>query len=328
VKLGDTIYSTNNKILLEKFENLPAIMCIQQTAEKKIITEENIVESNWKGMGITVGAITNRVTSQIDVLAGIEPGTEEYEELSYRIISGQHFQQNSIDSVKGIEIKPMPSHWYSLRNCTNDFDKRICAHNKPYFMIYRYEETRKIYKDYINKSQVNSMKRFGKTLDILLASANLTEEETKFIEYYYKYFPVCTEPSTMNRICWHIEKETDEYKLQLKEKCLSYNFLKYGVLCHKKTRECVEELFRFYTDKLATYRANRKNKTADTSMERTAFTQYVRAELKQIDKQREVFDVLIDLANQKKMGKQFIWELYGPEVIERIIEVNDIVNTE
>lgn len=72
-------------------------MCVQKSAEKKYITEEEIVKSNWNGMGITVGAITNRVTSQIDVLAGFERETKEYEELSYRIICGQLYQQSSIN---------------------------------------------------------------------------------------------------------------------------------------------------------------------------------------------------------------------------------------
>lgn len=93
---GDSIYTTNNEVLVNNYRELPAIMCVQQSAPKKIITEEEVIKSNWAGMGITVGAITNRVTSQIDVQAGFEEGSEEYKELARRCRCGQLYQQASI----------------------------------------------------------------------------------------------------------------------------------------------------------------------------------------------------------------------------------------
>lgn len=94
---GDTIYSTNNDILLSKYKDLPSILCIQETAEKKIITEEEIIKSNWLGMGISVGAITNRVTAMYDKIVMFDKDSDEYKEIYDRIIHGQNFQQNSIN---------------------------------------------------------------------------------------------------------------------------------------------------------------------------------------------------------------------------------------
>lgn len=94
--MGDSIYTTNNEVLVNNYRELPAIMCVQQSAPKKTITETEVVKSNWAGMGITVGAITNRVTSQIDVQAGYEEGSEEYKELARRCRCGQLYQQASI----------------------------------------------------------------------------------------------------------------------------------------------------------------------------------------------------------------------------------------
>lgn len=48
-------------------------------------------------MGISVGAITNRVTAMYDKIVTFEKDSDEYNELYDRIIHGQNFQQNSIN---------------------------------------------------------------------------------------------------------------------------------------------------------------------------------------------------------------------------------------
>lgn len=222
----------------------------------------------------------------------------------------------------------MPNYWYSLRSCKTDFDKSICAQYKPYFMIYRYDKVKKEYKDYLTKNEINSLKRFGKTLEELLNSKELTEDESIFIEYYYKYLPICIQPSTMNRICWHIESAMDGYKIELKEKKISYNFLKYGCVCHKQTVARIKEMFQFYLDKLRRYRKDNKGNNVDLLKERSVFVKYIREELKEIKEQHEVFDALIDIADEKSMGKQFIWEVYGAEIVDRIEEVRQYANYE
>ena len=218
----------------------------------------------------------------------------------------------------------MPSHWYSLRACKTDFDKSICAQYKPYFMIYRYDKVKTDYKDYLAKNKVNALKKFGRTLDELLNSDDLTEAEAEFVKYYYQYMPVCIQPSTMNRICWYVESFVDEYKIQLNARKLSYDFLKYHCICHTETKEKVEELFGFYIDKLSLYRKDKRGANADLIREKIIFNQYIREQLKQIERQNEVLNILIDIADRSSMGKQFIWEIYCPELLDRIEEVKEV----
>lgn len=226
--------------------------------------------------------------------------------------------------MKGIKAKPMPSHWYSIRSCKTDFDKSICAQYKPYFMIYRYDKIKKDYKDYIEKSRINAIKRFGKSLDELLDSQSLTEQEAEFIEYYNKYMPVCTNPSTMNQICWYMESMDNNYKIELNERRMPYEYLKYSCLCHKEIREKVEELFQLYQDKLSLYRKDKHGSNGELAKEKIVFCQYIRDQLLQIDKQNEVFNALIDISDRNHMGRQFVWEVYCPELLDRIEEVKEV----
>ncbi len=93
---GDLVMLTDNEVLVNRLVPSPALMCAQRRAEKKIVTEEDLIQSNIIAFGDEIGKITNRVTSMFDVIAQYEEGTKEYEVLDYRIKCGQCFQQNSM----------------------------------------------------------------------------------------------------------------------------------------------------------------------------------------------------------------------------------------
>lgn len=75
---------------------LPAIMCVQRKAPKKVVTEEDLIQSNIDSFGDDIGKTTNWITSMFEVQAGFDRGSEEYRELAYRIRCGQLLQQNAI----------------------------------------------------------------------------------------------------------------------------------------------------------------------------------------------------------------------------------------
>ena len=92
--MGDALITTDNKVLLENTRDLPAIMCVQRKAEKKLITEELLVEANKNSFGDEIGTTTNHVTAMYDLLPLFDKDSEEYRTLEYRIMSGQLYQQN------------------------------------------------------------------------------------------------------------------------------------------------------------------------------------------------------------------------------------------
>lgn len=95
--MGDTNMCSDNPILLKRTLNSPTIVCVQRKAEKKIVTEDDIILANKLAFNDDIGTVTNHVTSMFEVQAGYSPDSEEYRVLDYRIKCGQLYQQNTID---------------------------------------------------------------------------------------------------------------------------------------------------------------------------------------------------------------------------------------
>lgn len=94
-KDGDLVMLTDDETLVNRFTPLPAIMCAQRRAAKKIVSEDDIIRSNVNSFGDEIGKITNRVTSMYEVRARYDKDSLEYKELDYRIKCGQLLQQDS-----------------------------------------------------------------------------------------------------------------------------------------------------------------------------------------------------------------------------------------
>jgi hypothetical protein len=86
---GDIVFLTDNNVLVNRLEPLPALMCAQRKADKKISTEKDFIESNISSFGNEIGSTTNRITGMYEVRDGFSPHSKEHEVLSYRIKCGQ-----------------------------------------------------------------------------------------------------------------------------------------------------------------------------------------------------------------------------------------------
>lgn len=95
-KDGDMYLITNNKVLVENTLNLPAIMCVQRKAAKKVIEESDLILANKNSFGDEIGKTTNRATTMFDMQAQFSPDSDEYKVLDYRIKCSQLYQQNAI----------------------------------------------------------------------------------------------------------------------------------------------------------------------------------------------------------------------------------------
>ena len=93
---GDTNMCTDNSIILKKTLNSPTIICLQKRAEKIAPGESDIVEANKLAFNDEIGEVTNRITEMIVRRDSFPVDSEEYKELSYRIMCGQHYQQVTI----------------------------------------------------------------------------------------------------------------------------------------------------------------------------------------------------------------------------------------
>lgn len=235
-KDGDLVMLTDNRILVECMKELPALMCAQRKAKKVVPTEEDIIRSNIASFGDDIGKITNRVTAMYEIQSRYPPESREYQTLEFRIRSGQLFQQNAIDKAKGIISKPMPKYWYdraaiwkdeTMTQEEKEFQNRIVANKKPYFMRYIYPAVMKQYKTYIQNTDMKAMCLFMKTIPELEAQEERTAEEQEFLDYYHDLMPVGTGDSVMNKICRRFEQEFDRYIGKYKSgKTFDYTFMK------------------------------------------------------------------------------------------------------
>lgn len=80
---------TDNRVLVDYHRPLPTLMCIQRRAEKKLVTEDDIVAANIASFGDDIGKTTNWITSMFEVRSKFDKDSEEYKVLSYRINCGQ-----------------------------------------------------------------------------------------------------------------------------------------------------------------------------------------------------------------------------------------------
>ena len=76
---GDLLYTTTNQPLIRNQTNLPALRCVQRKADKKIVTEVDLIESNLQGFGSQIGQITNRCTAITSLMANYSKDSKEYQ---------------------------------------------------------------------------------------------------------------------------------------------------------------------------------------------------------------------------------------------------------
>ena len=254
---SDTVFSTNNDVLLNAFEYKDTLMCIQSNMPKKVPTEEDFINSDINGFGDSIGSVTNRGTNMISLREKFDKNSEEYIRLQYRIRTMMNYQQNSIDRIKGVVAQPIPKEWldprFSKPKSGDDevilkkkvIDYNIAAEIKPWFFIYRYSHLKTELDKYMKSVKSNCKIRFGKTLDNLYVSDNRTEEEEAFIYNYEKYMPISRAPGTMNRICWKIENEFQSVDV-LPDVEFDRSILKSNAAYSQEEYDAIKELYDEY----------------------------------------------------------------------------------
>ena len=333
---GDQVMLTDNSVLVRKLVPLPALMCAQRKAEKRISTEEDFVRSNIESFGNNIGQTTNWITSMFEVQSQFEKGSVEYEELAYRIRCGQLYQQNEIDRAKGIICKPMPKSWHDKHEAkAEDIQKNSCmyrkiaAYRKPYFMRYIYPHLMKQYNTYIKNTNRNAMREFQKTVDELdsAPAETLTERESAFLHFYKAMMPVGIGDCVMNRICRKIEDEFDGYIRRNNDKCkFDYRIMRSDAEYLPRQYNAIRNLLDDYRRKVSSYIAFSTYERVD---EYESFSKLNDMELEFnrecstiCPDQRALCNIVLDLCYLKNSTKRFAWNMCGDQIIVNLLEKN------
>ena len=316
---GDLCFSTDNSVIINGVCPQEAVICQQKTAEKVVVTENDIVESNILAFGNKIGQITNRVTAMIDLQSGFEKNSLEYQTLAYRIICGQLYQQNEIDKFKGIITKEMPKKWYSPDACENDFERSICASRRPYFMVYTRDEYMATFKNYEKTRNATCERMFGKEI------SQLDDEgaEGAFLASYREHYPVLTGNGVMNRICRRAEELIAQCEISIKgRKPFSYDILKNGVNYRPQMKADIRTIYQNYMKDYRTVCKSSDYAGDERAPILSALTEWYRAAMIEVVPDENVLcEILIDIAYTTQHSKQVVWSIVGDEMVLRLMEL-------
>ena len=330
---GDLVMLTDNRILVERLRPLPALMCAQRKAAKRISTEDDFVRSNIESFGNDIGQTTNWVTSMFEVRSRFTSDSDEYETLSYRIRCGQLYQQNAIDKAKGIVCKPMPKDWHDRHAASKieddeerEFYRSIVADKKPYFMRYIYPALMKQYNTYIKNTDRNALREFQMTVADLqaLGDDEITDRQREFLKYYYHRMPVGTGGCVMNKICKRFEDAFDGYigKHNAAVK-FDYYFMRSDAEYTPKQFNAIKRLRDDYNRRLSSYavfadyeRVDEYDSFAALSMMNEEF----RRECSVIcPDNRALCNIILDICYTKSSTKRFAWSMCGDDIIHNLL---------
>ena len=336
---GDILFTTNNKVLIEKHRVMPALNCQQSGSVKtksKDITEEDIAATNRRSFKSKVGSITNIGTAMLNLQANFTPDSKEWKELEKRAICIQHFQQLSIDSVKnGFKMTPMNSQWNTLQACLpkdedddtileiKKFNKPICAYRKPYFFIYRYNNTKATYDKYIKKVDTKLKQKYHISVDELLNREDLSEELIREKEYFYNKCPVDMSPGTINKISWAVcKKFADFNNLQIVP--FDKEIIKSGIAYDMQSYYQVREIYQDYKVNISNLVKKTKNdeiNDEDTGSGEKAMIDFVFKSkfAEACPNERMLCDILIDLLYDKPNAKGVVWDMCGDSIINNLL---------
>lgn len=336
-KDGDLVMLTDNEVLVEKLIELPALMCAQRRAMKKVPTEEDFIRSNIESFGNDIGKTTNWITSMFEVQSKYEPSDPEYQVLEYRIRCGQLYQQNAIDKAKGIVAKPMPREWHD-RHAANqiaDPEKRkfyrdIVADKKPYFMRYIYPALMKQYNTYIKNTDRSALREFQMTVEEMgkLPHNQLTERQKDFLRYYELRLPVGTGNCVMNKICRRFEEEFDGYiGKALGRVKFDYTIMKSGADYTYSQMSAIKKLHEEYCKKLQNYAVFSHYERVDedelVSTVSGMKEEFVRECDAVCQNSTTLCDILLDLCYCRSSSKRFAWDICPDAIIQNLLANNN-----
>jgi hypothetical protein len=327
---GDIVFTTNNPVLLKNTQTTLPIVCSQKKGEKVLITQENLIESDMRGFGDEIGSTTNKITAMFDIQAKFNEQSTEYRTLEYRIMCGQKFQQDAIDKIKGIECKPMPKRWYDKHKISSEdtLNQRIVVDKKPYFFIYNYPELKQEYERYHKLISQKCAMLFGKSLESLLNSDDLTEEERSFVDWYITLNPITDNTSTMNIICHKIEEKLQTMLVERKTKSqtFDYSILKSeGNPYRIEDFKAVQMVYEEYRERCQEFKKNaHKCDKYALSNARELFKENFKAKTFEMCPNRYILgNILLDMCYTNNNSKQFAWDVCGNVFVENLLKKND-----
>jgi hypothetical protein len=181
------------------------------------------------------------------------------------------------------------------------------------------------YKKYIEKSNRNCRFTFGMNIEELEQLEDKTEEQIKYLNYYYNKMPCSLSPSVMNKICWRVENEFDGICTKLKETDFDYSILKSDRRYSKRRYNAIYQIYKEYLEKVKTQKMLFvKQSSEEEHIMRNIFKEGFKAKAYELcNDSEELCNIVLDICYKSDDSKQFAWDICGEVIINNLLKKND-----
>jgi hypothetical protein len=166
------------------------------------------------------------------------------------------------------------------------------------------------------------------SLDELINKINRTDEVELFLKWYYIKMPLSISKSVMNKICWRIEKEFDNYKPSLNTD-FDYTILKTNKQYAKGRYDAIKKLYIEYNEKLKSqsqlYNTQKVDKEERKTLNRMFREQFKIKAYELCSDSEELCNIVIDLCYKSNNSKQFAWDVCGDIIINNLLKNNNYI---
>ncbi|MBD1379194.1 hypothetical protein [Metabacillus arenae] len=342
----DIIATTcNSTVLKSVYHGELPVVYTPPKSEKKVLTQDDLFNSDLFSFGSIIGSITNKSTSGYALLAQLDENTKEYETTMNRVKMCTKLQSAQIDKAKiGREVKGIPSTWVNYQKTEEDesleskskkeFLNRILLDKHPYFFIYLYKGTRNKYKNHVKSYDITCQQKFGMTLDELKKVKRKNKEQREFLNLFEQYSPVIDSDCVMNNLCKYIEsvdfgirniiKNEDE---DIHELYMSGELKEFDESKYKKITKSFNEYKKSINQLISTSSKPEKSSFDDSLYkEKVGIYEKFKSQMINIcDNLDELVDYLIHhhYVEIPNSNKESLWSLYGDHIYFNIKKKND-----
>lgn len=216
-----------------------------------------------------------------------------------------------------------------------EFNRRISAARKPYFMIYVYPKLRKETGAYIQNNDRDIIRRYSRygytKMADLEDSDDLTPEMQERLGFYHDQFPVGRNACIVNRIARIFEEAFDGYIKSFSARAkvnpaleFDYRILKSGAEYSKLDYTKIGILYQEYDSirrRWCGEQNEKKTEKAYSSFDRLIYVDYFKIRCLEIcPNEKELCDIILDMCYHKESVKQFVWDVCGETIVQNLLE--------
>lgn len=237
----------------------------------------------------------------------------------------------------------MPSYWYNLHECRvkeddneevakqKEFNFKIAAAKKPYFMTYIYPKLKSENDTYIRNNNRDSIRKFNKygikDINDLENYKAKTSSMVDYLNHYYKKLPVGNNPCVVNQISWIFENAFKKNRVDKRHPAFDYSILKCGTEYSKEDYKKISLLYKEYNNEIEKLRINSWNKKVnkdDIFDSQLSLKLFFQGECEKIcPNEEELCDIVLDICYSRERSKQFAWEICGSMILNNLLKYNN-----